>query len=301
MARTAPRSGARRRPATLGLTALIACAIGSVGSVQAEITGATAAGFADTTAGIHLWAPLFMTGGRFQSRDEAIAAARRFDVIAGLPGQLAGYLPDMRSANPRLRAYVYINGTYLHPPQLGDLPSWVMAHDVNGDLIRSNQWGNYLGAPSLPRWVAYKQAECADALAVSGADGCYLDMLGAAPVVSGYGTGLPINPATGSVLDEVGVADRHQRPGGADLVVHRPAGTGQRLWQRPPLLRLARTVEAAALGRGPINLGRVHEEAPRRDRSLRVRLALEPGGNHAGRREPGRQGRADGYQDVGRG
>jgi hypothetical protein len=107
-----------------------------------------------------------------EPEDEAIAAARRFDVIAGLPGQLTGYLPEMRAANPRVRVYVYINGTYLHPQQFSDLPSWVMARTLSGDLIRSNPWGNYLGTPSEPRWFAYKHADGADALAARGADGC---------------------------------------------------------------------------------------------------------------------------------
>jgi hypothetical protein len=129
--------------------------------------------------------------------EEAAAVARQFDVIAGLPHQFGGQLDVMRAANPRLRAYVYVNATYLHEPQLPDLPSWALAHTLDGQLIRSNQWGNYLGTPSLPRWVAYKQRECAAALEASGADGCYLDMLGSAPTVAGYGTGLPVNPATG--------------------------------------------------------------------------------------------------------
>jgi hypothetical protein len=166
-------------------------------TVRADAAGATAAGFADTTAGIHLWAPMFMTGGRFHSTDEAVAAARRFDVIAALPHQLGEYLPAMRAANPGLRVYVYVNGSYLHESQLGDLPSWVLARTTAGDLIRSNQWGNFLGTPSMQRWITYKQHECADALTASDADGCYLDMLGIAPTVPGYGTGLPVNPATG--------------------------------------------------------------------------------------------------------
>jgi hypothetical protein len=184
------------RDAALHLLAVwFVLAVAAVPAMAA--TGAAAAGFPDTTSGIHLWAPMHEPGGRFASQAEAVAAARRFDLITIRPGQLDGYLPAMRAANPDLRVYVYINGSYLYRSDFGKLPLWAMAHTLSGDLIQSNGWGNYLGKPSNPAWIAYKQQECAAAIAASGADGCYLDMLGTAPTIPGYGSGLPVDPSTG--------------------------------------------------------------------------------------------------------
>ncbi|HYW28606.1 MAG TPA: putative glycoside hydrolase [Gaiellales bacterium] len=157
-------------------------------------------GFPDAMNGIHLWAPMHEPGGRFHSEAEAVAAAERYDLITIRVGQLGRYLPAMRAANPDLKVYVYMNGSYLYRGELGAVPQAAMAHTLTGDLIQSNGWGNWLGNPFNAGWIAYKQRECKQDMAVTGADGCYLDMLGIAPVTIGYGTGLPVDPASGLIL-----------------------------------------------------------------------------------------------------
>jgi hypothetical protein len=136
-------------------------------------------------------------GGGFASQADAVAAAHRYDLITIRIGQLGGYTAAMRSANPALRIYVYINGTYLYRASIGRVSPSILAHTASGALIQSRGWGNYLGTPSSAGWIAYKQQECRSAIAATGADGCYLDMLGSAPTMPGYNTGLPVNPATG--------------------------------------------------------------------------------------------------------
>jgi Hypothetical glycosyl hydrolase family 15 len=195
----APRNGLRAWRALM--LVVVWAGVGGTGASQAS-TGA-AAGFTDSTAGIHLWAPMHEPGGRFDSQAAAVSAARRYDLITIRPGQLDGFAPAMRAANPRLEIYVYMNGSYLYKSQLGDVPAWTLARTADGDLIQSNGWGNYLGKPSNPGWITFKQHECATDIGISGADGCYLDMLGAAPTMPGYDTGLPIDPATGLVWTRV--------------------------------------------------------------------------------------------------
>lgn len=178
--------------------AAAACALAAaVPAASASTYTATSAKFADTTAGIHLWAPIHEPGGRFTSQSDAVAAARRFDLMTIRIGQLGTYTAAMRAANPNLRIYVYINGTYLYKANLGQVSPSILAHTSSGALVQSNTFGNYLGTPSNAAWIAYKQKECQSAIAETGADGCYMDMLGSAPTMAGYNTGVPINPATG--------------------------------------------------------------------------------------------------------
>jgi hypothetical protein len=171
----------------------------SAAAAVASTTSASGAGFADTTTGIHLWAPMHEPGGRFASQTEAVAAAHRYDLITILPGQLGTYTAAMRQANPQLRIYVYINGVYLYKSKYGTVPNSVLSRDAAGNLVQSKGWGNYLADPSNAGWISYTQQNCAGVLKQTGADGCYIDMLGTASVTAGYGSGLPINPATGQV------------------------------------------------------------------------------------------------------
>ena len=55
---------------------------------------------------------------------------------------------------------------------------------------------------ATPTGSPTSQQSCANLLSGTVYDGCYLDMLGTAPLWPGYATGLPINPVTASGLDE---------------------------------------------------------------------------------------------------
>src|SRR5262245_61897851 len=109
--RGAPRtSGARRWRAWF-----IWLAVAALGAWPAAAGADTQpyGGFPDAMNGIHLWAPMHEPGGRFDSEAEAVAAAKRYDLITIRPGQLGSYLPAMQAANPDLKVYVYMNGSYL--------------------------------------------------------------------------------------------------------------------------------------------------------------------------------------------
>jgi hypothetical protein len=163
------------------------------------VTSAAGAGFVDSSAGVHLWAPMHTAPHTFRSQAQAEDAAKRFDLITANPRQLGGYGNAMRAANPSMKLFVYLNGTYLYKRLVGTLPDALLSHDARGAIIRSRGYGNVLANPASPGWVTYVQGECAKLLLGSPFDGCFLDMLGTGPLFPGYGTGLPINPATGKV------------------------------------------------------------------------------------------------------
>lgn len=131
--------------------------------------------------------------------EQALATARQFDVISARPGTYAPYLTAMRQANPRLKVLVYMNGGYAQSSEGTKYPADWYALDALGRKIRSLNFGNYLMRPNSTGWVASRVAECKERLAKTPFDGCMIDMLSTAPLLSTYGTGVPINPATGQV------------------------------------------------------------------------------------------------------
>jgi hypothetical protein len=194
-----PQQGRRLLAISAIACALVALPLAGAAPAQSQPVNAFG-GLPPSTAGIHLWAPLHMAGGKITSQSEAVAAAKLFDLITIHANRsLVQYEPAMRTANPAMRLFVYINGAYIYKSQLGQLPSSALSHTAGGALIRSRMFGNILGNPSSAAFILFKQHECAAAMKTSGADGCYLDMLGTGPLVSGYDTGLPVNPATGTL------------------------------------------------------------------------------------------------------
>lgn len=156
-------------------------------------------GFVSSTDGIHLWAPMHTAPQRFTSQAAAVDAAKRFDLITFNPSQLGGYGPAMKAANPNLKLYAYLNGTFVYKRLAAKVDPSMLSHDSRGNIVRSHGWGNVLADPADPKWISYVEKNCASLLAGTVYDGCYLDMLGTAPLWPGYATGLPINPATHQV------------------------------------------------------------------------------------------------------
>jgi hypothetical protein len=166
---------------------------------------------------------------------EAVDMARRFDVITANRGQFRPFVAKMREANPRLALLVYFNGSFAQKSQGTAYPeSWYL-RDANGNKVTSTGWGNYAMNPANPEWVATRADECIAAIADSGYDGCFIDMLGTAPLDPGYLTALPINPATGQVWTRAEwlkataeIAAAVERKAGDRPVVGNGLGNGQR-------------------------------------------------------------------------
>jgi hypothetical protein len=151
----------------------------------------------DTTGRIAMQTNLQMWGARIPDAATAVDLATRHDLITGVPGQLASFIPQMRAANPNLRLFAYTNGMFAQEGQGGMFPeSWYM-RDASGQKLQSTGWGNYLMDPraresftlngtTYTGWSDWVRRQCKLALDRYDFDGCFLDMLGAAPLSPGY-------------------------------------------------------------------------------------------------------------------
>ena len=174
------------------------------------VSGAT---FADSLGGgYHFTATLNMFGGS-SIPDAATAAsfARDTDIIvAGSMTQLNGYGGVMRQANPNLQIFVYYNG--MQSASSGFPAAWYMK-DKAGNRIKTVIGNMYLmnpaaqapytsGGVTYASWTSWAAHGCANALSMGSSTftGCWLDMLGTAPLGSSYNQNgaLPYNPSTGS-------------------------------------------------------------------------------------------------------
>lgn len=134
------------------------------------------------------------------TEEQAVAVAREYDVVSALPDQVSASVPAMKSANPRLVLLAYMNGAFARKNQANAFPSSWYLRNAQGEKLTSAGYGNYLMNPTEPGWVANRVAFCQSVLTNSGYDGCFVDMLGVAPLEHGYLTqGLPIDPRTGTV------------------------------------------------------------------------------------------------------
>jgi hypothetical protein len=165
---------------------------GGTGSVGSTSTGAT-------SGVLDLWSAKFMNGSQSVTLDQALSQAKRFNVISATRGVYRSYVPQMKAANPNLTLLVYLNGSYAQQNQGSTFPDAWYSHTAGGAKITSKGYGNYLMNPASPGWINQVVQTCIAFKADSGYDGCLLDMLGTGPLMPGYDSGLPVNPATGSV------------------------------------------------------------------------------------------------------
>jgi hypothetical protein len=149
--------------------------------------------------GVPVWAADFMAGSTDPSQDRAVQQARHFDVIAALKGTYADDVAAMKAANPDLVLLVYLNGAMAQSGEGSAFPNSWYLRDRAGNKVKSRGWGNYLMNPADPGWQQAVADRCRSYLEESGYDGCFLDVLGTAPLSSSYVTGLPVNPATGAL------------------------------------------------------------------------------------------------------
>jgi hypothetical protein len=128
---------------------------------------------------------------------QAVQDARDFNFIIAHPIDYQGDVAQMKAANPSLILLAYMNATMLQPGQPGgSLPETAYAHDKYGRRITNGKTGNMLMNPASPQFIETRVFECKSFLAQSHYDGCYLDLLGLAPLQVPFVSATPINPAT---------------------------------------------------------------------------------------------------------
>jgi Hypothetical glycosyl hydrolase family 15 len=173
---------------------------GGGGGTSSGGTTSSGGGTGGTTSGVlDLWAAKFMNGSQSVTLDQAVSEAKRFNIISATRTVYRPYVAQMKAANPNLKLLVYLNGTYAQQNQGSAFPDAWYSHTAGGAKITSGAYGNYLMNPASQGWIDTVVQTCIQFKADSGYDGCLLDMLGTGPLMPGYDTGLPVNPATGSV------------------------------------------------------------------------------------------------------
>jgi Hypothetical glycosyl hydrolase family 15 len=179
-------------------TATMAMTLATAIPFATTVATASAATVPGTPAAV-TWAYEAVTPAHTYTLEQAVAAAQSQDVIVAMKNTFAKYVPAMEAANPNLKLLVYVNGAYAYKDQGSIYPSSWYLHDASGAKIRSGAYGNYLMDVTNPGWIQTVTAECQQALATDGYQGCFLDMLGPASVLQNYGSGVPVD-ATGAPI-----------------------------------------------------------------------------------------------------
>jgi Hypothetical glycosyl hydrolase family 15 len=187
--------GRHNRAPVLGVLAVALIA----GATSLASPARSLASTGTTSTVLPLFAPVYMGNHWSMTQAKAVTIAQDFNLIAAQASVFKGYTAAMKAANPQLEIVAYLNGTFDQSSGGSKYPTAWYEKSSNGNRVKSQGFGNYLMNPSNSSWGQNVAAECTAAIAASGDDGCFLDTMGTAPLGAGYVTGLPINPATGSV------------------------------------------------------------------------------------------------------
>lgn len=131
---------------------------------------------------------------------DAVIRARevgRFGQIVAQRSKYKDKVTAMKDTQPTMELLVYVNGTHTTNP--GYDPAWYV-RDKSGEKVRAAEpWqGNFLMDPRNADWTAFRIRTCLELISDSGFDGLYVDEVGTG-CITAVSTGLPIDPATGTV------------------------------------------------------------------------------------------------------
>ena len=146
------------------------------------------------------WTPAYMSSNQSYTKRQAVALARRFNLVAGMPVSFKRYAGAMRAANPRLTLLAYANATLASPEQVKGVPEREFAHDRNGRRIKATGFGAYLMEPANAGWRSRATHQCASRAV--GFDGCLVDMLTLGIFSKNFVSALPVVPGTHSVYTQ---------------------------------------------------------------------------------------------------
>jgi hypothetical protein len=185
---------ARARPARLAALLVLLLGLTTVGLPSASIS-AGAAG-----SGVLIpWAPASENPASNQAPvppAQAMQDAANFNFLTAHVMAYAGQVPAMKAVNPNLKIFAYMNATFAQSYQGSTFPKQDYELDATGHRITNIKSGNYLMNPSQSDWIQSRITECQSDVQQSGYDGCFLDLLGGAPIGANFVTAPPINPAT---------------------------------------------------------------------------------------------------------
>lgn len=173
-----------RHCAVSAVSAVLAALVLGVGSaVVAPVAPASAA---PGPSVFHTYGPQYMSRIWSVTRDQAVADATEFGVIAAKPDIYAAYLPAMKAANPSLVVVAYMNASMARPTEGSTYPAGWYVRDASGVQVRS-KYSNYMMDVRKSGWILDRTNECKRILALSGYDGCMLDIMGPGVVNGPFG------------------------------------------------------------------------------------------------------------------
>ena len=177
----------RKLIVTVGLALLL---------VQAGVAAAEVG--PDGRAGnVRPWSVQYMDGTELVSLDDALAAARSFNVIVAHDAAYRPCVSAMKAANPNLQLFVYMKGVFTRDTKLVEP---IYAHDANGHRVQGVQFpGTWLMNPVAPQTLARQLKRAVYLLGSSDYDGVFLDTIGTAPLNPSFVTSTPVNPASGQL------------------------------------------------------------------------------------------------------
>jgi len=169
----------------VGLTATAVALTGFAGSSSARSPRTL-----PTPTSIPRFAPVYMgwVTKTKPTASAAISAAKAYDVIAA-SSNLAPYIADMRRANPSVVVVGYVDALFTRRTERH--PENWYAHDKRGHKVTTPRFGNYLMDPSNVEWRRTVAQDCAQLVAQTHYDGCFLDNLGQGSLSVGYVTAAP--------------------------------------------------------------------------------------------------------------
>jgi len=193
-----------RRWATVLAAALCIVCVGLAASATAE--GRPLA-LAPKDHVVHLFAPL--QRGPLPTSAQLRRIANRFQLVVATPPRMRRAAATMKHANPRVRLFVYENGTHSTPNDPGFPPSWYLYSQDGERLETRGLQGNFLMNPlstapftsggfTYRGWTSYLIRTCRLDM-VRFVSGCSLDTMGTAPLSPTYNrcNCVPIDPRTG--------------------------------------------------------------------------------------------------------
>lgn len=182
------------------------------------------------------WAPANERAGVIL-RNDALSAAAHFDLLVISPTIDTDVLAEMERAHRRIRLLVYMNAAFAQARDGETYPDAWYARDADGSKISSLGFGNWLMDVTVPGWIRDRATTCKRLLAEGGYDGCMLDLLGTAPLLPGYATGVPIDDRTdepwrakdwlGATSNIAEIVERRVRP---SIIVGNGLGNGARFF-----------------------------------------------------------------------
>ena len=153
------------------------------------------------------WAPTYMSNDHTYSRAEAIALAKRVDIVGAMPPSFRSYTSEMRAAHPGLAFLAYSNSTMTSPAKAAGLPESAYAHDKAGRRIQIPSFNMVLMNPLSTAWRAQADSQCDQRSDQAGYNGCLMDNLGLGIFAKNYTTGVPVKPGTSTPYTQAGYRD----------------------------------------------------------------------------------------------